>query len=121
MRFMQLFGFNVRPDRQVEFQRWVTENEARIRASYPAGSEYGGCYAAVFTSEKSAGEYFWIDILDSYAALDAQAADGKDPASDSVALNAEFVRFLDPDRSASWSKVLLKSVVDATILDMPTE
>jgi len=118
---MQLEGFSVRADKHVEFQRWLTENEARIRASYPKGSEYGGCYAAIFTTEKGAGDFFWVDILDSYAALDAQAADGKDPASDSAALNAEFVRFLDPDRAAPYSKVLLKSVVDATIIDMPTE
>jgi hypothetical protein len=62
-----------------------------------------------------------VDILDTYAALDAQAADGKDPSSDSAALNAEFMGFLDPSRGAPWSKILLKSVVDATILDMPTE
>jgi len=119
VRFMQLFGFTVRNDRQVEFQQWLTANEARIRASYPAGSEYGGCYAAVFSSEKGAGDFFWIDILDSYAALDAAAADGRDPVSDSVALNNEFVQFLDPERSAPYSKILLKSVVDATIMDMP--
>jgi hypothetical protein len=118
---MQLFGFSVRQDKQVEFQRWLTDNEARIRASYPQGSEYGGCYASVYSSEKEAGEFFWVDILDSYAALDAAAADGKDPASESAALNAEFMRFLDPDRSAPWSRILLKSVVDATILDMPAE
>jgi hypothetical protein len=41
-----------------------------------------------------------VDILDSYAALDAQAADGKDPSSDSAALNAEFTGFLDPSRGA---------------------
>jgi hypothetical protein len=121
MRFMQVQGFSIRPDRQVAFQRWLIENDERSRGAYPSGTEYGGCYAAVFASEKGAGDFFWVDILDSYAALDAQTADGKDPSSESAALNAEFMRFLDPDRGAPWSKTLLKSVVDATILDMPTD
>lgn len=42
MQFLQIQGFTVRPDRQVEFQRWVTDNDDRIRKSYPEGSEFVG-------------------------------------------------------------------------------
>jgi hypothetical protein len=119
MRFLQLNGFTVRGDRQVDFQRWVTENEGRIKAAYPPGSEYGGIYAAVFSSEKEVGEYFWIDILDSYAALDRSAADARDPDSAIATINAELNEFFEPDRHAPWSKILLKSVVDATVMDLP--
>jgi hypothetical protein len=34
-------------------------------------------------------------------------------------VTAEFIDFLDPDRNAGWSHHLLKSVVDATVFDMP--
>ena len=120
MRFVDVQGFCIRPDKQVEFQKWLIENEERIKNSYPPGIEYGGCYAAVFSSEKNAGEFFWMDILDSYAAIDRGAAAAKDPATDYAKIGEEFLQFLDPSRSAGWSHMLLKSVVDATIMDMPT-
>jgi hypothetical protein len=119
MRFIQMQGFTVRLDRQLEFQRWVAANEERIRKSYPEGGEFGGIYTAVFSSEKGAGEYFWLDILDSYAALDRGAAMGKDPTSESAKLTEEFLRFVDFDRAAGQSNILMKSVVDATIFDAP--
>lgn len=121
MRFIFEEGFSVRPDRQVAFQKWVIANQERIARSYPEGSEFGGVYAAVHSSEKDAGEYQWMEIHDSYAALDRMAALGKDPGSDMSRWMAEFVEFLDPDRSAGWSKTLLKSVVDATVIDIPTD
>jgi hypothetical protein len=119
MRFINVQGFCIRPDKQVEFQKWLVENEERIKKSYPAGIEYGGTYVAVFSSEKNAGEYYWLDFLDSYGAMDRGAALGKDPTSDWVKVNEEFFEFLDTDRSAGTSHLLLKSVVDATIMDVP--
>ncbi len=121
MRFIEISGFCIRQDRYSAFQKWVIENEERIKASYPEGSEYGGCYSAVFTSEKDAGDTFWLDILDSYAALDRAAANAKDPTSESSKLNEEFAEFLDPDRTVGWSKILLKSVTDVTTFDLPRE
>jgi hypothetical protein len=120
MRFVDVQGFCIRLDKQVAFQKWLVENEERIRKSYPAGSEFGGVYGAVFSSEKHAGEYYWFDILDSYAAIDRAAALGKDPTSDYMKINEEFVQFLDTDRNAGSSRILLKSVVDLTVLDLPT-
>lgn len=120
MRFINVQGFSVRLDRQVEFQKWLIANEERIRKSYPAGSEYGGIYVAVFSSEKNAGDYYWLDIMDSYGAMDLAAAAGKDPDSEYAKLGEEFLRFLDADRSAGWSHSLLKSVADATVMDFPT-
>jgi hypothetical protein len=120
MRFVDVQGFCIRLDKQVEFQKWIVENEERIRKSYPAGTEYGGCYAAVFSSEKDAGEFYWLDILDSYAAMDRGAALVKDPTSDYAKISEEFLRFVDADRSAGSSRILLKSVVDAAIMDIPT-
>ena len=119
MRFINMQGFCIRLDKQVEFQKWLIANEDRIRASYPPGTEYGGIYLAVFSSEKHAGEYFWMDILDSYAAMDRGAALGKDADSEYAKIGEEFVQFLDTSRAAGNSQMLLKAVVDATIMDVP--
>lgn len=119
MRFVDVQGFCIRLDKQVEFQKWVVANEERIRKSYPAGCEYGGIYIAPYSSEKTSGDYYWLDILDSYAAIDRVAALAKDTTSDYAKIGEEFVRFLDTDRSAGWSRTLLKSVVDATVVDLP--
>ena len=120
MRIIDVQGFCIRLDKQVEFQEWLVENEERIRKSYPPGIEYGGIYVAVFSSEKNAGEYYALDILDSYGAMDRGAALAKDPSSDYAKTGEEFVQFLDPARSAGFSHMLLKSVVDATITDLPS-
>ena len=120
MRFVDVQGFCIKLDKQVEFQQWLVANEDRIRSSYPAGIEYGGTYVAVFSSEKNAGEYYGLDILDSYAAIDRGAALAKDATSDYAKVGAEFLQFIDTDRSAGSSHILLKSVVDATIIDLPT-
>jgi hypothetical protein len=119
MRFIDMQGFSIRLDKQTEFQNWLVENEERIRKSYPAGMEYGGCYLAVLSSEKNAGDYYWLDILDSYGAMDRSAALNKDTTSEFSKTVEEFLQFLDTDRNAGWSHTLLKSVVDATIKDLP--
>jgi hypothetical protein len=121
MRFLNVAGFCIKPDKLVAFQQWVTANEERIKASYPEGSEYGGMYVAVMSSEKDAGDFYWLDILDSYGALDRSAAAGKDPESESSRIGQEFLEFVDMSREAGHSQILLKSVVDATIWDAPHE
>jgi len=120
MRFIEVQGFCIKLDKQLEFQDWLIENEDRLRKSYPEGVEYGGTYVAVFSSEKNAGEYFGLDILDTYGAMDRAAALGKDPTSEYAKVGQEFIQFIDMDRSAGSSHMLLKSVVDATIFEVPT-
>jgi hypothetical protein len=119
VRFIEMQGFSVRPDKAVKFQQWVIDNQERIKRAYPEGSEFGGVYATVFGSDKTSGDFYWLDILDSYGALDRSAALSKDPTSEMAKVTAEFIGFLDPDRNAGWSHHLLKSVVDATVFDMP--
>lgn len=120
MRFIEMSGFSVRLDKATEFQKWVVANQERITRAYPKGSEFGGVYAAVFSSDKNAGDFYWLDIHDSYGALDGAAADSKDPTSEMAKVMTEFLEFIDPGRDAPWSHHLLKSVVDATVFDMPT-
>jgi hypothetical protein len=119
MRFIEINGFSIRPDKQTEFQQWVIANEARIKLAYPQGSEFGGIYGVIYSSDKSGGECYWLETHDSYGALDLSAAVSKDPTSEMAKVVKEFVAFLDPDRNAGWSHHLLKSVVDATVFDMP--
>lgn len=121
MRIIDMQGFCVKLDRQVEFQQWLRDHEDELRASYPEGVEYGGIYCAVFTSEKTAGEYFALDILDGYAALDRIAATSNDPASEYNRLSLQMMEFLDFSRRGEWSRVLLKSLVDATVFDAPKQ
>jgi hypothetical protein len=119
VRFIEMQGFSVRPDKAVKFQQWVIDNQERIKKAYPEGSEFGGIYAVVFGSDKNAGDFYWLDIRDSYGALDRTAAAAKDPTNEMAKVTTEFLGFLDPDRNAGWSHHLLKSVVDATVFDMP--
>ncbi len=119
MRFIDVSGFCVRLDRQTEFAQWVIDNEERIKQSYPEGSSFGGIYAAVFSTDKDGGEWYWLDILDSYGALDHSAAAAKDPTSELSKIETEFLAFIDPDRRAGWSRHILKSVLDVTVKDVP--
>ena len=48
------------------------------------------------------------------------AALAKDPTSAYAKIGAEFLQFIDTDRSAGSSHILLKSVIDATVIDIPT-
>jgi hypothetical protein len=118
MRFIQETGFSVRVGRQEAFQRWLAANEERIARAYPEGTEYLGTYTAVFTSEKAAGEYRFLERLSSYADIDKLAAMGKDETTEYARVSREFIQFMDPDPHANWSLVLLKGVTDATVMDI---
>jgi len=121
VRFIDMSGFSVRLDKATAFQDWVAKNLERIKASYPEGCEFGGIYGTVHTTDKEGGDYYWLDIYDSYAALDRVAAVAKDPSSESHKITVEFLQFVDPDRHAPWSHHLLKSVPDVTVFDLPIE
>ena len=117
MRFIQEFGYTVRVGQDEAHQRWLIENEARIRAAAPAGSTYIGTFAVVYSSEKQSGGYRMVFELDNFAALDSSAAATKDPKSEYGRVVREWSQFLDTSLEAPWSNGLLKNVVDATIWD----
>ncbi len=119
MRFIQQLGYSVRPGHDEAHQKWITENDAPIRAAAPGGSRYIGTFTVVFSSEKQSGGYVTLMELDSYAALDTGAAAMKDGKSEWARLNMEWAKFIDIDLQAPWSNGLWKDVVDATIWDMP--
>jgi hypothetical protein len=57
-------------------------------------SQFGGIYLAVYSSEKSAGDYYWMDIRQ-LCALDRNAAIGRIPNSEMVKVLTEFLAFVD--------------------------
>lgn len=114
MHFLNLFGFEVKDGKAVGFQEWLDGHEDEWRNAMPEGAEYVGTFAAVQTSEKSAGSFFTVYRLDSYGAQDRVAAAMKDgPLAKIMAQAGEFIDW----NSDNWSQLLLKSVVDATIID----
>ena len=117
MRFIQEFGYTVRVGRDEAHQRWLKENDAALKAAAPKGSRYLGTFSVIFSSEKGAGSYRLMIELDSYAAMDASAAAGKDPNSDWGRLIRGWSQFQDTDLAAPQSNGLLKDVLDATIWD----
>jgi hypothetical protein len=119
MRFIQEFGYSVKPGMDEEHQAWLVANEQRLAESYPEGTSHIGVFATVFSSEKQAGFYRVFAELDSYAALDRFAAAAKDASSDFGRLIREHSRFSDLSWNAPYSNGLHKVVVDATVFDVP--
>lgn len=117
MRFIQEFGYTVKVGSDEAHQKWLTENDAALKAAMPAGSTYMGTFAVIISSEKQAGSYKTLIALDSYGAMDTSAAANKDPNSDLGRLLREVSQFFDLDLAAPWSNALLKDVLDATIWD----
>jgi len=117
MRFVQEYGFNVKVGQEVAHQKWLTKNHDALVRSQPKGTRYIGTFVVVLSSEKGAGSYRALYEIDSYGAMDAQAADAKDPKSEAAKLMAEWSAFWDIDLAAPWSATLMKNAIDATIFD----
>jgi hypothetical protein len=117
VRFIIENGFNVKIGKEEAYQKWLTENEARVAAAQPPGTKYLGTFAVIFSSEKKAGFYRSLLELDSYAALDTIAAASKDETSEYGRLAREESQFFDPDPNVQWSNGLYKLVSDTTLWD----
>lgn len=117
MRLIQEIGYSVKLGAEEAHQRWLTDNDAALRAASPAGTNYIGTFAVIVSTEKHAGFYKQLIGLDNYAALDAIAEAAKDGDTDLGRLLRDWSQFWDTDPSAPWSNGLLKDVIDATIWD----
>jgi hypothetical protein len=117
MRFIQQFGYTVKVGKDEAHQRWLIDNNERLRKGMPPGTKYLGTFSVIFSSEKQAGSYMALFELDSYAALDASAAANKDPNSEFGKLLRDVSQFWDLDLNAPWSNGLWKDVIDTTIWD----
>lgn len=120
MDFISEQGYEIKFGMEEEYQEWLIDHRDELRRAMPAGVEYIGSYAVVMGNGYEGGS--WRDLLrlDSYAALDRLAAESKDPNTEMGRLFRESTRFVDVTRHPErWTQVLLKNVVDATVINSP--
>ena len=115
MSFIAQQGFDVKKGRAVEFQGWVAENESALAAACPAGVEYIGTFANIFTSDKSSGSFRTIWRLDRYGSMDGFADAMKEGGGFAELMEAMAGFILDPLDGGHWSNELSRSVVDTAI------
>ena len=121
MEFIVEDGYEIKLGMEEEYQQFVIDNADRYRAAMPEGVEYIGTFVMTWGNDIEAGT--WRDLLrlDSYAALDRLAAAAKGD-TELGRLQRETFRFIDLSRGTErWRHNLLKSVVDATVINSPTE
>jgi hypothetical protein len=116
MNFIAEFGFDIKQGKAREFQEWLSGAESKLAAACPAGVEYVGTYAVIYSTEKHAGGFRQFLRLESYGSQEALAAAGKE-GGDFGALLKEMNEFVDQERAADWSNGLYKKVTEATIWD----
>jgi hypothetical protein len=118
--FISEQGYEIRFGMEEEYQQWLIDHRDELKRSMPAGVEYIGSYAVVMGNGYEGGSWRDLFRLDSYAALDRMAAESKDPDSLMGRLLRESIRFVDVTRRPErWAQVLLKNVVDATVINTP--
>jgi hypothetical protein len=117
MRLIQEFGYTVKVGKDEAHQKWLTDNDAALKAAMPAGSTYMGTFGVVLSSEKHGGFYKTLIGLGSYAAMDTGAAAMKDPNNAYSKLLRDVSQFYDLDLAAPWSNTLMKDVLDLSVWD----
>ncbi len=120
MDFISEQGYEIKFGMEEEYQEWLVAHRDELRRSMPAGIEYIGSYVVAMGNGYEGGS--WRDLLrlDSYGALDRLAAASKDPNTEMGRLFRESTRFVDVTRHPErWTQVLLKNVVDATVINSP--
>jgi hypothetical protein len=120
--FISEDGYEVKFGLEEEYQQWVIGHADELRRAMPKGVDYIGTYVLTYGNDLDKGSWRDLFRLDSYAALDRLAAESKDPNSAMGRLLREASRFLDMSRRPErWTHNLLKSVVDATVINSPAE
>ena len=112
MEFLGFEGGTLNDGKMGEAYEWLVANEAELRSTAPEGTTYLGVYAPVFTSNKNPGDVYFVYAVDSYGALDRQAASSDSRFGE---LLDEWDGFLDSSPGTLGSKVLYKSLTAATV------
>lgn len=113
VQFIVFEGQTVKDGMLGEAHEWLSENEAELRSTAPDGSEYMGFYAPIFVSDKNPGDLFLVYSVDSYGALDLQAASGDSRWGE--LLNEWHNTFIDSSPGTLGRKILYKSLTAATV------
>lgn len=116
MRFIQDTTMWIRPDRSEEFQSWYIANRERLAADYVEGTSLLGVFYTVFG--RNEGQIHMLEFLDSYAALDRVAEQGR--RAESRALQEELGAFVDFSRGFPRTS-LLKDLADLTVVNIGGE
>jgi hypothetical protein len=112
VRFLGFEGGTFKDGMMGKAYEWLVANEAELRSAAPEGTEYLGVYAPVFASEKNPGDVYFVYAVDSYGALDRQAASRDSRFGE---LFDEWNGFLDSSPGTLGEKVLYKSLTAATV------
>jgi hypothetical protein len=114
MKFIMEQGYDVEQGRMREFQTWLREHEGELAKACPAGVEYLGTYAVIYTDQSRSGACRTLWRLDSYGAQDTFAEEaGRDTPFGR--LLAEAIAFSDSRNDANGTQSLLKAMADATL------
>lgn len=116
MRFIQENGYDVEQGRAGEYKAWLEENEAELAKSCPAGVEYLGTFAVVYSDHREGGGFRTLFQLDSYGAQDAMAAALGEPGRFRD-LMMQAMSFGDWRNEARGTTTLMKAATAATIID----
>ncbi len=112
MNFLYIVGFDVPPQKEREFQKWVQANSQAFHEALPEGLALLGIYSDIFSSEKESGRYKLMVRMDSYGAIDRLAASNNPKLAQ---LLKELGDFNDVRIGAHSSSSLMKTVADIVI------
>jgi hypothetical protein len=116
MRFIMEQGYDVEQGKTGAFQAWLREHEAELAKSCPAGVEYLGTFAVIYSDRREAGSFRTLWQFESYASQDVYAEAAGGDGRFGVLLR-DAMQFGDWRNEAYGSQSLLKSVVDATLFE----
>ena len=110
MKFINVFGGDLKERKTSEFVAWLEANEQSLADAQPEGTEYMGTYFAVLGGAAGAGSVYTLVGMDSYGAMDALAGAG----GEYNRLVNEIIGFFDQSNSGNRSQILLKKATEAT-------
>ncbi|MDH3260944.1 MAG: hypothetical protein OEM81_01330 [Acidimicrobiia bacterium] len=115
MNFISEQGFDIKKGQSVEFQQWLMDNEGELASACPAGVEYVGTFANVFSSEKDSGSFRTLWAMESYGALDNFTDAMKEGGTFAQLVDAMAKFGLDSADGGDWSSSLSRRVTTAAI------
>lgn len=108
---MYEWGFYVKPGAKDDVRAWLEEKEKALADATPAGLEYLGTYVPVWAPEPRCDLYQIWSWRRRGTDFNLRTAAGTDRGA-FARLAAEFLAFVDDDRSAEETFRLHRSVVD---------
>lgn len=108
-------GFDVKKGKELEFQKWLAENEEKLAAACPPGTTYLGTFATIFGSERTVGAYRTLWGVENYAAMDAFSGSIKEGGTFSELMNAMGLFAVERQDGGLQVGELSRRVTDAAI------